>query len=856
MDAPRSLGQVPHKPLPSPPSTRLRTNNSDLYNDFAETDSDSSEKGSLSSSQQEAARRALWNKSEGPRGSDRSGQFTLGFKRGRREGLVRTPQPLVPHQAASSGSNSSEKFSESSGEMQVPNESAPSPSLSNIVIPPKGKIYELQEPTPGKMRKILEVLNRHPEFTEKYDFEILVVKQRGFELQFQGKKMLLNETDASNTASWKTKSFHDTRQSIVNSITAIKKPSKKHPNVNTLTAFHGTRLEYVASILDQGIRRRATTDPGFMGSGIYFAVEPQYSAMYGDKSGCVVFGCKLVSRGDLFPVVHDDKYLGQPLEADYDGHAAYVVPKDKSNPNEKWYRCVLPNEQKRFTEIVVSDNSYFKISWMIKCRLKEIYALRLARHSRKDLQNAIITYLRLNPGSDAFSALDSVLDNIKNSLDADCDAKELELLSLLQSALGKGVSQRLIVEKIHQFLQENYSIDGLTGDLPAGYVAKQEEQELVDDNIRNADQLYKQKKYEQALQAYKKSKESLHSFRAYLGCGKAANKLNDLEEAITNLETALRFKKDDSKARSVYSKSLRKRAQKFIEQGQYAEAEGDLRKAIEFDRSNLAALALHAKLLFSQDCFKRACLSAERALATDPDYFPALRMRGIIYFIWGKNFYAQAEKDLSKSLELEKKPNPLALTYRAYLYIASERLREAQRDCDLLLESDPDNIDGYIIRAKIALLQKDTKKAEKDLQICNKKSPNDFLIFGLMGDLFLQRNDLANALKKLNQSVELFKQLLGQDEKLELKKLKHKDYVDFYGILLTRAKAHYQSYIAKGKGNFLELTSADYNEAIKLFPDKPEAYLSRAAFYEEMGDQEKAKADRSKAAELENVSKN
>ena len=45
MDAPRSPGQAPHKPLPSPPSTRLRTGNSDLYNDFAETDSDSSEKG-------------------------------------------------------------------------------------------------------------------------------------------------------------------------------------------------------------------------------------------------------------------------------------------------------------------------------------------------------------------------------------------------------------------------------------------------------------------------------------------------------------------------------------------------------------------------------------------------------------------------------------------------------------------------------------------------------------------------------------------------------------------------------------------------------------------------------------------
>ena len=62
MDAPRSPGQAPHKPLPAPPTTSLRTGNSDLYHDFAETDSDSSEKGSLSSSQQAAARRALWNK--------------------------------------------------------------------------------------------------------------------------------------------------------------------------------------------------------------------------------------------------------------------------------------------------------------------------------------------------------------------------------------------------------------------------------------------------------------------------------------------------------------------------------------------------------------------------------------------------------------------------------------------------------------------------------------------------------------------------------------------------------------------------------------------------------------------------
>ena len=101
MDAPRSPGQAPHKPLPAPPTTSLRTGNSDLYHDFAETDSDSSEKGLLSSSQQAAARRALWNKPEGPSGSDRSGQFSLGLKRGMRDVLSSLKCDIELHQKPS-----------------------------------------------------------------------------------------------------------------------------------------------------------------------------------------------------------------------------------------------------------------------------------------------------------------------------------------------------------------------------------------------------------------------------------------------------------------------------------------------------------------------------------------------------------------------------------------------------------------------------------------------------------------------------------------------------------------------------------------------------------------------------------
>lgn len=710
----------------------------------------------------------------------------------------------------------------------------------------KQTVYKLDDVPAEEWMKIRKQLESRPEFTKNYDFRIQKVTNDVLNRQFEGKKEGLNlaADNKALTGSFADRQEQDIRRSVVDSIEKMQSPTE-YPNVYTLTAFHAPKKEFKDSVLKSGLHFLGKTDQGYFGQGIYFTTYPEYSVLYGGRGGGIILICEVAYRS-LFPVATCDDLMGKPILPGFDGHAIHVVPQTE-NPNEMMYVSRGPWQKAKYDEIVVRDPSQTVIRYVMEYNPKASFLKQISeKRTRKELQVLIERYLDQNPNSDLFHALESKLSD-NSSLEKTLDSNEVNLFNHLQRSLGERdvKTQKNLEERIQKLLTKDDFIE-----LPSSYIEEQEALDSKDDadgNLTKGDEYFRKNKYRQAIAAYQKFlKHSPQSFRANVGCGSAYFRLGDWNQAIPHFKEALKIKPKDTIACKDCVSALINRAKESIKQrADYFAGATDLMEALEYDSKNLEALGLLASIYYSQDCPKKAYRAANRALAFNARYAIALRVRGAIYAGWGKRYYNKAREDLCESL---KNPTEVflytfALRHRARLYIAMDLLKEAQEDCSVLLGKDADDIESLMLRAKIAIMQNQPKLAEKDLKKCEKLSPNDNAIDALFGELWLQKGDLIQALKYFNQSFTNYQRLKDKEEE-EAKILKNKDHLEFYDILLQRAKVHH-------KLKSLTLALEDYKRAITMFPDKPEAYKQLGEAYRAWGDEDNALANEKTARVLE-----
>ena len=184
--------------------------------------------------------------------------------------------------------------------------------------------------------------------------------------------------------------------------------------------------------------------------------------------------------------------------------------------------------------------------------------------------------------------------------------------------------------------------------------------------------LYKQARYEEALEAIRVAVEQTPDFsKAHVNLSAILHKLGRYEEALEAIRVAVEQTPDFSEAHANLGLIL-------YELGRYEEAEIHLRRAIALDPQARDAHLNLGAVLYEQERYEEALKVARVAVEQAPDFFKA--HVNLVAVLSGLDRFEEAETHLHRALAL--KPQDVALSQKlaaklAEMFMPQERYKEA-----------------------------------------------------------------------------------------------------------------------------------------------------------------------------------
>lgn len=198
-------------------------------------------------------------------------------------------------------------------------------------------------------------------------------------------------------------------------------------------------------------------------------------------------------------------------------------------------------------------------------------------------------------------------------------------------------------------------------------------------------------------------------FYPYAKRGDVFVEMGYFEYAIKDYSAALRVANADSiKSNLLVSIAMTKRRM-----NDYEGMEKDLRKSLDYDSTNLAALANIGPALSQNGKPQEAIVFLERAIRLDPDFEGGYGNLAFIYNQMGD--YKKAVETNNKLLA--KHPNePYALNNRGYAKLKLNDIEGALEDINNSIQLSPKNSYAYKNRGEVYLALKKIKEACSDFQ--------------------------------------------------------------------------------------------------------------------------------------------
>lgn len=253
--------------------------------------------------------------------------------------------------------------------------------------------------------------------------------------------------------------------------------------------------------------------------------------------------------------------------------------------------------------------------------------------------------------------------------------------------------------------------------------------------------------------------------------------LTEIDQAITLVEQAIGL--DPTAARYTNLGVLR------LAQGQAAEAEAALRKAVEVDPKSVSAQLALANFFWAGGQAAQAEQALKAALALEPDHVVANRALGTFYV--ASRRAPEAEPYFRKVAEKSEAAGArLAL---ADYYIASQRLddaaavltklsdvpkswgvarsrlagvlyaqdkkAEAHKAVDEVIAKEPNRSDARVIRARFLVAEGSLDEALKEAQEAVRVGPDDASASYLLGSILATRHDLDGAARAFGEVLRL-----------------------------------------------------------------------------------------------------
>ncbi|MBV8102784.1 MAG: tetratricopeptide repeat protein [Verrucomicrobia bacterium] len=362
---------------------------------------------------------------------------------------------------------------------------------------------------------------------------------------------------------------------------------------------------------------------------------------------------------------------------------------------------------------------------------------------------------------------------------------------------------------------------------------------------------FKLKQFDKAISDYGDAIRIKADFAdAYSNRAFAYTRLGQYEKALADCNEAIRIKPD-------FAEAYKNRANPHNSLQQYEDAINDCNQAIRLKPDYAEAYANRATGYNGLKQYDKAIADCEEALRLKPGLFQAHVIRGTTY-----NFQGQFDKAVSDFTEAIRLQPDLADAYffRGYSYINLKQYDACIADSTEAIRLNPSFANAYNNRAYAHYCLKQYAACLTDATEAIRLDPKLSLAYSNRGDAYVGLKQYKAGIEDFTEAIRLNPQLTNAYIDRGYTHLQLKEYDACIADCTEALRVNSNLPLAYNNRGYahiclkqFDLGIADCTEAITLDPNLALAYLNRAFGYQQVGEIQKAKADRAKGEQLKGV---
>jgi tetratricopeptide (TPR) repeat protein/serine/threonine protein kinase len=359
---------------------------------------------------------------------------------------------------------------------------------------------------------------------------------------------------------------------------------------------------------------------------------------------------------------------------------------------------------------------------------------------------------------------------------------------------------------------------------------------------------FKLKQFDKAISDYGDAIRIKADFaEAYSNRGFAYTRLGQFEKALADCNEAIRIKPD-------FAEAYKNRANPHNSLQQYEDAINDCNEAIRLKPDYAEAYANRATGYNGLKQYDKAIADCDEALRLKPELFQAHVIRGTTY-----NFQGQFDKAVGDFTEAIRLQPDLADAYffRGYSYINLKQYDASIADSTEAIRLNPSFANAYNNRAYAHYNLKQYDACLADATQAIRLDPKLSLAYSNRGDAYVGLKQYKAAVDDFTEAINLNPNLTNAYIDRGYTHLQLKAYDACIADCTAALKINPNLPLAYNNRGYayiclkqFDLGIADCTEAITLDPNLALAYLNRAFGYQQVGEIQKAKADRAKGEQL------
>jgi len=251
--------------------------------------------------------------------------------------------------------------------------------------------------------------------------------------------------------------------------------------------------------------------------------------------------------------------------------------------------------------------------------------------------------------------------------------------------------------------------------------------------------------YRDAIEQYTKAVEIDPDYdKAYIQRANAYARLNDYENAATDYDRAIVF--NEKEAELYYLSGYA-----YHRQGKNGIALTKLNNAIEMKRNYLEAYQVRSVVYIEMKRYQEALEDCQKCLRLKEDEKGFHNLAKVYEKL---EMYDEAENAYRSSIRKNRRVIDTHFALASLLF-KRQKYTEAYQSVTQMLELDPKNLEGLILKSRILSAQQNYPKAIEELSLASIEYPDEPVIYMYRGDYYMLMNQAAFSIIDYTKVIEL-----------------------------------------------------------------------------------------------------